>query len=321
MALARYACAMHSRTLGRTEVRLSEISLGTWGIATDAYGPRGPTQMETVVKRALDEGVTTFDMAPAWGDGEAERVVAKVTKERRDDVQYVTRCGTRFGDEGLVQRFDAESLKKDCEASLERLETDRIDLLLLHGPSEEELRKDEWKRAMEELKKDGKVRAWGVSAGDADTARIAIAAGAEAICVVYNLILSDDLHDLTGEISLEGCGVLARSPLAYGLLSGRWSEMRRFGEGDHRRDRWTPEALRARVQQVQAFRFLVHGKVPSLASAALRFVLANAVVSTCVVGARTSAQIALAAQCSDTPPYLPDDDLLKISRVRDKVGV
>ena len=311
---------MHSRTLGRTEVRLSEIALGTWGLATDAYGPRGPTQMDTVVKRALDEGVTTFDMAPSWGDGDAERGIAKATKEKRDDVQYVTRCGAVWTDEGLVQRFEPEALEKDCEASLERLDTDRVDVLLLHCPPEEELRKDEWKKTMEKLKKDGKVRAWGVSAGDADAARIALSAGAEAICIVYNLILSDDLHDLSGEISVSGCGVLARSPLAYGLLSGRWSEMRRFGDGDHRKDRWTPEALRARVQQVQALRYLVHGKVPSLASAALRYVLANAVVTSCIVGSRTSAQIALSAQCSDEPPYLPDEDVTKLPKILAKVG-
>jgi aryl-alcohol dehydrogenase-like predicted oxidoreductase len=312
---------MHSRTLGRTEVRLSEVSLGTWGLATDAYGPRGPTQMDTVVRRALEEGVTTFDLAPAWGDGEAERAVAKITKEKRDEVQYVTRCGAVVSSDGVTLRFDPESLKKDCEASLERLETDRIDVLLLHNPSEEELRKEEWKKTMEELKKDGKVKAWGVSAGDADAARIAVAAGVEVICVVYNLLLSDDLHDLTGEISVSGCGVIARSPLAYGLLSGRWSEQRRFADGDHRQDRWTPEALKARVQQVHALRFLVHGKVPSLASAAIRYVLANAVVATCVVGARTSAQIALAAQCAEGPPYLPDEDLLKLPKVLTKMGV
>jgi aryl-alcohol dehydrogenase-like predicted oxidoreductase len=311
---------MHSRTLGRTDVRLSEIALGTWGLATDAYGPRGPTQMDTVIKRALDEGVTTFDVAPAWGDGEAERGIAKATKEKRDEVQYVTRCGAVWTDDGLVQRFEPEALEKDCEESLKRLETDRIDVLLLHCPSEEELRKEEWKKTMEKLKKDGKTRAWGVSAGDADAARIAIAAGAEAICIVYNLILSDDLHDLSGEISVGGCGVLARSPLSYGLLSGRWSEMRRFGDGDHRQDRWTPEALRARVQQVQALRYLVHGKVPSLASAAIRYVLANAVVTSCVVGSRTSAQIALSAQCSDEPPYLPDEDITKLPKILAKVG-
>lgn len=312
---------MHHRTLGKSEVRVSEVALGTWGIATDDYGPRGPRQFHAVVERALIEGVTTFDMAPAWGAGESERIVAELTKAKRDDVQYVTRCGLELGTDGPVQRFEPDDLKADCEASLERLSTDRIDLLLLHNPNEEVLRKEEWRRAMEDLKKDGKIRAWGVSAGDADAARLAIAAGAEAICVVYNILLGDDLHDLAGEISVSGCGVLARSPLAYGLLSGRWSSERRFAEKDHRRDRWSPDALRARVQQVHALRFLVHGKVPSLASAAIRYVLANAVVSTAVVGARTAAQITAAAACSDEPPYLSDEDLTRLPKVLASVGV
>lgn len=312
---------MHHRTLGKTDLRLSEVSLGTWGVATDAYGPRGPKQFESVVERALTEGITTFDLAPAWGDGESERVVGRLTRERRDEVQYVTRCGTHAGPEGLEQRFEPEALVKDCEASLERLGTDRIDVLLLHNPTAEVLRKEEWRRTMEDLKKDGKIRAWGVSAGDGDAARMAIAAGAECVCVVYNVLLGDDLHDLTGEISVAGCGVLARSPLAYGLLSGRWSPERRFAEGDHRRDRWSPEALRARVQQVQQLRFLVHGRVPSLASAAIRYVLANSVVTTAVVGARTQAQATTAARCADGPPYLPDDDLVRLPQVLQALGV
>ncbi len=310
---------MHQRTLGRTEVRLSEVSLGTWGVATDAYGPREPRQLESTVERAIAEGITTFDLAPVWGEG--ERLVGRLTRERRDEVQYVTRCGAALGPEGLVRRFGPDDLKRDCEASIERLSTDRVDVLLLHCPNEEVLRRDEWRRAMEDLKRDGKVRAWGVSAGDADAARIAIAAGAEAVCLVYNVLLGDDVHDLSGDISVSGCGVLARSPLAYGLLSGRWSAERRFAEGDHRRDRWSPEALRARVQQVQQLRFLVHGKVPSLAAAAIRYVLANAVVTTAVVGARTAAQVAAAAECADGPPYLPDEDLVKLPQVLAALGV
>lgn len=312
---------MHSRTLGRTEVRLSEISLGTWGLASDAYGPPDEKRFESVVKRALDEGVTTFDCAPLWGDGSSERVVGRVTSDRRDEVQYVTRCGAVLSDGVLEHRFDPESITSDCEASLERLGTDRIDVLLLHNPPEEVLRQEEWRQALESLVEKGKIRAWGISVGDAEQARLAIGAGAQCICLVYNLLLGDDLHDLAGEISVAGCGVLVRSPLAYGLLSGRWSPERRFPPGDHRRDRWSPQALRARVQQVGSLRYLVHGKVASLSAAAIRFVLANAVVTTAVVGARTEAQIGAAAACSDGPPYLPDEDLIKLPEVLGASGV
>lgn len=312
---------MHSRTLGRTDVRLSEIGLGTWGLASDAYGPPDAQRFESVVRRALDEGITTFDLAPAWGEGEAERVVGRITRDRRDELQYVTRCGAQIVDGALHHRFDAESIRGDCEGSLERLGTDRLDVLLLHNPPEEVLRREEWRQVMEQLAREGKIRAWGVSVGDPDQARLAVQAGAQCLCLIYNLLLGDDLHDLAGELSLAGCGVLARSPLAYGLLSGRWSPERRFPPGDHRRDRWTAQALRARVQQVGSLRYLVHGKVSSMAAAAIRFVLANAVVTTALVGARTEAQVGAAAACADGPPYLPEEDLMKLPRVLSAVGV
>lgn len=311
---------MRKRTLGRTDVKLSEVSLGTWGLASPAYGTRGPQQFQQTVERALEAGVSTFDMAPTWGDGESERLVGQWTRSRRDEVEYVTRCGAVQGEEGLVMRYDPAVLKKDCEASLSRLGTDRLDLLLLHNPDEETLRREDWREAMRSLKEEGKIRAWGVSAGDAGAAARAITAGAEALCIVYNLFLDSDLHDLSGELGVTGCGILARSPLAYGLLSGRWSAYRQFPEGDHRRDRWSEQALRARVEQVHGLRFLVHGNVPSMAAAAIRFVLSNALVTTAIVGARTAAQIATAADCSVEPPHLPEDDLAKLPRVLAKIG-
>ena len=162
---------------------------------------------------------------------------------------------------------------------------------------------------------EGKILAWGAAVNDLERARMALAAGTQVLCLAYNVLASDDLHDLSGEISVTGCGVLAHSTLAYGLLAGRWSENRRFPIGDHRQYRWNPDALRERVRQVNRLRFLVHDNVPSLASAAIRFVLANAVVTTAVVGCRTAGQLRQTVDCADGPPYLPDDDLVKLPQV------
>jgi len=311
---------MNHRTLGRTDIRISEVSLGTWGLASDAYGPPSPERFREVVTRALEAGITTFDLAPVWGDGASERVVGEIVKEKRDEVQLITRAGAAIDGGELAHRFDAESLRADCEASLERLGTDHIDVWLLHDPPDEVLERDDLKEVPGKLEEEGKIRTWGVSVGDVDQARMAIARGAKTICLVYNLLLGDDLHDLAGEVSIAGTGVLARSPLAYGLLAGRWSGERVFPEGDHRRDRWSREALRTRVRQVEALRFLVHGKAGSMGQAAIRYVLANAVVSSAIVGARTVGQVSDAAACSDGPPYLPDDDLVRLPQVLAAVG-
>jgi len=313
---------MKERTLGKTDVRLSEVALGTWGLASGAYGPLLSGRLAQVIGEALERGISTFDVSPTWGiGGESEQCLARVVADRRDDVQYITRAGVHVRDGGIERDYGEESLVADCEASLERLKTDRIDVWLVHDPPEEEWARPDIRRAADRLLEAGKIRAWGATVGDVERARMAISAEAQALCLVYNMLASDELHDLSGDISVAGCGVLARSPLAYGLLAGRWSENRSFSELDHRRDRWSPQALRTRVRQANRLRFLVHDRVHSLTAAAIRFVLANGVVTSTLVGARSTAQVTQAAECADGPPYLPDEDLVKLPQVLAAAGV
>jgi len=306
---------MKQRKLGDTDVELTEISLGTWGLASDAYGRADEKRYRNVIEKALDLGVTTIDLAPLWGDGAAERVAGEVLETKRDDVQLITRAGARWTDEALDLDTTPDALLKDLEASLERLKTDRVDVWLLHEPKDELWLRDDWREVVEKAKKDGKIRAWGATASNADSARMAVSGGAEAVCITYNMIASDDLHDLSGEIEKAKCGVIARSPLMHGLLAGRWAEYRSFPRTDHRRDRWSSQALRSRIRQVDKLRFLVHGEIASLAEASLRYVLANNLVTTCAVGARTPPQVETAIAASVDKPYLPDDDLTKIPQI------
>ncbi|MCA9600817.1 MAG: aldo/keto reductase, partial [Myxococcales bacterium] len=285
-----------------------------------AYGPlpdaaHGKSTEEIfgeVVARALDLGVTTFDMAPLWGDGFSETAVAKAVGSRRDGMVYVTRAGAAWKRGRAVTRFEAYDLISDCESSLRRLDTDRIDLWLLHNPPEHVLSRDDWMRTAVRLKEDGKIRFWGVSVGDDRAAKQVIEAGADAVCMAYSALNAEDLHVVANEAKQKGVGVLARSPLAYGLLAGKWQEGKTFGTEDHRAQRWSGHALRTRLRQVSNLKFLVHGDVTNMTSAALRYVLANKLVSTAIVGARSTAQIEEAVTGAGTEPFLPPADLAKI---------
>ncbi|HJK94913.1 MAG TPA: aldo/keto reductase [Polyangiaceae bacterium LLY-WYZ-15_(1-7)] len=310
---------MHTRELGKTGVRLSEVALGTWGLS-GAYGGVSESVAKSTVEAAREAGVTTFDAAPLWGEGKAEALLGEALEGQRDEVQLVTRAGAVWEDDRVRHRFEPDALRADLEASLERLKTDHLDVWLLHEPPEDALLKDELFALCEELKEAETIRAWGVSTAGVDEARLALSKGADALCMPYNLLTADDLQDLEHEIQHAGAGVLARSPLFHGLLSGRWTEYRQFAEDDHRRARWTSKALTIRVRQVNRLRFLVHDDVRSLSTAALRFVLASPVVTSCLLGARRPVQISAAKDLAGEPPYLPDEDLARLPQVLAEAG-
>lgn len=311
---------MKTRSLGRTDLRLSEITLGTWGLAEQTYGPVAPIQFEETVQTAIDQGVTTFDLAPLWGEGEGERRVGRIVSEAKIDAVFVTRGGARRLDGRLQRGFSTAELVADCEGSLGRLGREQIDLWLLHNPGADVLRDEPWREAVERLEEDGKIRAWGATVGDADEARLALDAGARALCVPHNLLSPGILDELAGDVEAAGCGVLARSPLMYGMLAGRWDADRRFGFHDHRSKRWGPTAFAERIRQVDELRFLVGDHHPDLTTAALRFVLTHNAVTTVIAGARAPSQIAAACKAADGPPYLTEHEMIRLAKIRNAAG-
>jgi aryl-alcohol dehydrogenase-like predicted oxidoreductase len=240
----------------------------------------------------------------------------------KPEAKVVTKCGTDRTTEPARKRFDAPYIKECVRRSQKRLGRERIDVHLLHNPSPDALVLGEATGAMKELKKEGAIAHWGVSVGDLDSARAAIEAGAEVLELAYNLFHALDLHRLAGDIMVSGVGVLARSTLGYGLLAGHWTKDRSFAEGDHRVDRWTKLELERRIQQLDAIRFLVKGDVLTLRAAALRFVMANHLVSSAVLGPKSVTQLEqLVREVGAGPRYLSDDDLAALPRALQKVGI
>ena len=194
--------------------------------------------------------------------------------------------------------------------------------MLLHNPSADALVLGEATGALAAMKKEGLIGHWGVAAGDADVGRAAIDKGAEVVELAYNLIHPIDLHRVAGDAMVAGAGILARSALAHGLLAGMWAKSREFKEPDHRALRWTKLELERRVEQLDALRFLVKGDVQTMRAAAVRFVLANHLVSTAVLGPKSVEQLEqLVRETGAGPRYLPDEDLAALPRTLSKVGI
>lgn len=315
---------MRKRPLGKTGLFVSEMSLGTWGISGDGYGPVDEANAERVLRRALEMGMNLVDTADAYGGGKMEALIGRVLADHpnKDDVIVVTKGGTDRTTEPPRKRFDAEWLKERVATSKKRLKRERIDVYLLHNPSVDALSASDCVQTMKDLVEEGSIAHWGVACGSDEVARAAIDQGAEVIELGYNLMHGAELHRIAGDVMVSGVGVLARSVLMHGLLVGHWSKDREFPEGDHRQNRWTKMELETRIDQLDAVRFLVKGDVHTMRAAAVRFVLSSSIVSSAVLGPRTVEQLdQLVRETGAGPRYLPDTDLAELPRSLERVGI
>jgi aryl-alcohol dehydrogenase-like predicted oxidoreductase len=304
------------RSLGKTGIEVSLLTCGTWGLCTEAYGNTFPEQRARTLERAVARGLTTFDMAPVWGEeGEAERSVAAAVGERRSGCVYVTRAGQVQGEHGHTAAFEEESLRAQCEASLQRLATDHIDVWLLHNPVEGHLRQEGVLRTAENLVTEGKVRAWGASVSHVDTVRAALAAGAQVICVPYHVLAQETFDSVADDCAARGVGILVRSVLFHGLLSGAYTPGRRFPIPDHRTARFSHEALSERLKQIAALRPLTRPPALTFTALALRFAVQSPAVGSAIFGPRTPSQVDSAVDAFAGDGALLEDATLNALRV------
>jgi aryl-alcohol dehydrogenase-like predicted oxidoreductase len=319
---------VRTRSLGETGISISELTLGTWGLSGEAYGPVEPAERDRVVDRALELGITSFETADIYGRGVIETCLGERLAGK--DVRIITKVGTQRPDAAAIapgyeqsqKRFDREFLHEAVARSCDRLKRDQIDVVLLHNPSLSTISRGDATAALEELHANGTIGAWGVSAGDSAVARASLGQRAQVIELAYNLFFSRDLNDLSADLATGAAGVLARSVLSYGLLAGQFAPGRIFAAGDHRNDRWSRSELDTRIKQLDSVRWLVQGQVHTLRAAAVRYVLANHLVTSAVLGPKNVAQLEqLVRETENAPPYLPEDALSRLPRELSQAGV
>ena len=278
---------MRYRTLGRTGIPVSAIGFGAWGIGSSvpgapAYGPTDDRESRAALWRAFELGVTYFDTADLYGDGRSERLIGLELGRVRDRIVLGTKAGF-LGGMG-EQDFSEVQLRAALEASLKRLRTDHVDLFQLHSPPPEAVVKA-WP-SLELLRREGKVRAIGVAVRSPDDGlRVVTECPVASIQVNLSLVdqraLDNGLLELCAERSV---GVIVRTPLCFGFLTGAYAPETPFDPTDHR-SRWS-RAQRARWAGATA-RFGGAGG-PSVdgtpAQRALRFCLSHPGVSTVIPG-------------------------------------
>ncbi len=310
---------MRKRALGKTGLEVSELALGTWGLSGDAYGPLPDVEVDRTIDRAVAVGITLFDTADAYGRGDMERKLGRRLPAAK--TQVVTKLGTSL-DGYPEKKFDKQTLYMAFERSQERLKRDVVEVVLLHNPSLVTLAQDEPIELLERLKSEGRIRTWGVSANTKEIAERAIDRGAEVLEMPYNCFFFRDVQDLAPRLRNEGIALLARSVLSYGLLSGHWSVEREFYPPDHRADRWNPDELKRRIEQLEALRKVKGGPAPTVRSVAVRWVLENDRVSSAVLGPKNVTQLdQLVREAGRMPPYLSKGTVAKLEVELAALGV
>ncbi|MEM4658476.1 MAG: aldo/keto reductase [Candidatus Methanosuratincola sp.] len=282
---------MERRALGRTGLEVGEIGFGAWAISGRGYGATDDRESLRAIRRALELGVDFIDTADVYGDGRSERLIGRVLRERGD---RKTRVATKFGWDfyGGVYRSNLrrEYVEFALGESLKRLGREWIDLYQVHDSDPRALERSGVFETLERLKETGKIKAWGVSAHRVEDGIYAIRAGdPDVIQVAYN-ILQREAEDVLFPLALErGTGIIAREPLACGLITGKYNGSSTFPEGDHRRS-WSREQLAEGARKVARLGFLATPE-RTLVQAAIRFALSHPAVSVVIPGAKTVEQV------------------------------
>ncbi len=278
---------MKLRPFGNTGMKVSEIGLGAWQLANPDWGINDKEEALKIVQKSLEAGCNFFDTAPSYGGGRSEELLGQGLKSVRKDIIICTKF-SHYG-EDHQRDFHAKNVRGVLEGSFQRLQTDYVDILLLHNPPRELMDghvSAELYTELEKLKAEGKIREYGVSLDwRVELETVLDTTKSKAAEVFFNALYQETLPAFA-KAQKQGMGLIIKVPLDSGWLSGRYRGGHKF---DDIRSRWSPEVLARRGELVEKFAALVP-QGTSMAHAALQFVLAQPQVSTVIPGAKSVEQ-------------------------------
>ncbi|WP_288410490.1 aldo/keto reductase [uncultured Herbaspirillum sp.] len=303
---------MKSRRFGSTGAEVSEIGFGAWAIG-GSWGDVSAQDAKAALHAALDAGVSFIDTADVYGDGRSEQLIAQVLKERGGPRPFVaTKAGRRLSPH-VASGYQRDNLTAFVERSLQNLEVDCLDLVQLHCPPTEVYYQQEVFGYMDELVEAGKIRHYGVSVEKVEEALKAIEyPNVKSVQIIFNIFRQRPISLFLQQAQRRDIAVIARVPLASGLLTGKMSAQTTFAADDHRQFNRHGEAFdvgetfsgvpyEVALAAVEKIRALVPPGV-SMAQFALRWILMESGVSTVIPGARNVQQAQSNSAASDLPP-------------------
>ncbi len=307
---------MNYRTLGRTGLRVSEIGLGTM-VHAGHFGPMNDADSLAAIAAALDLGVNFIDTSNAYGDGYSEALLGRALQGKRDKVVLATKGGNIMtGPKRGTTDFAPDYIAQVFEESLQRLQTDHVDVYQLHNPKVADLQDDALYAMLQRKRQEGKVRFLGASVNTMEEGVVAAKSGRfDVIQIEYNILVQDPAPEVFPLAREANVGVIARVPLRRGLLAGKITagDRQRFTGGDVRARLFAGDGLDKELAKVERARFIVKPPIKSLAQAAIAFCLAHPAVSIVIPGARNAEQMRDNAAASDV--RLPEADVQRLQEL------
>ena len=317
---------MEYRELGRTGWKVSEISFGAWAIGA-GWGAVDDQDSMAALHRAVDLGVNFIDTADVYGDGHSEQLIARLKKERSETLVVATKAGRRLSPH-TADGYNAENLNRFVERSLRNLETDCLDLVQLHCPPTDVYYRPEVFGALDDMVQAGKIRYYGVSVEKIEEALKAIEyPNVQTVQIIFNMLRHRPAELFFPEAKRRKVGILARVPLASGLLTGKMTRETTFAEDDHRYfnrygqsfdrgETFSGVDYESGLDAVEEIKALVP-EGATMAQLALRWILMFDAVSCAIPGAKRPDQAEDNVRAADLPP-LTEAQMAQVQEVYDK---
>ncbi|MFW5827305.1 MAG: aldo/keto reductase [Alkalispirochaeta sp.] len=317
---------MNYRNLGKTGMKVSEVSLGTWQVGGGWGGEFDHAAAETIINSAIDAGVNFIDTADVYDDGLSEAAVGSVVRSRSEEVFVASKCGRQLSPH-VDESYTPKALRGFVEASLKNTGLDRLDLIQLHCPPTQVYYRPEIFELFDRLKEEGKIANLGVSVEKVEEAEKAIQYdNVSTVQMIFNMFRHRPRERFFQDATARGVGVIIRVPLASGLLSGKFTRDTTFDKNDHRTfnrdgaafdkgETFSGVPYDTALDAVDELRAVLPTN-GSMAQSAVRWILDHPAVSTVIPGASRTEQVTANCAVSELPP-LTQETHQAVNRVYD----
>ena len=301
---------MNYRLLGRTGMKVSEISFGAWAIGS-AWGPVDDRESMAALHKAVDLGVNFIDTADVYGNGKSEKLIGQLLRDRSEKIYVATKAGRKISPH-VAEKYTPVAIRKFVEASLRKLRIESLDLLQLHCPPVQVYYTPELFAELDQMVKAGKLKNYGVSVEKVEEALKAIEyPGVKTIQIIFNMFRQRPMELFFREAKSRWVGIIARVPLASGMLTGRMSRATRFRSDDHRAynrkgqafdrgETFSGVQFARGLEAVEELRQIMPQGM-SMSQFALRWILMHDAVSCAIPGAKRPEQVQENCRAADLP--------------------